>query len=144
MIRTPVALSPSQSAPLRAAMVMARSFKGFQEDKPSALTLTRTIPSTLPLYVLVFYFDCTVLTTCIGFFFGVQGFDNPEIGTYKAGVTASASAEDGYNCYSADGGSIESPLYEAKDADGKTVTLKFHISATPSRTPQFVISELRY
>ena len=73
-----------------------------------------------------------------------QGFTNPWVGTYKAGIVASDDPKQGYEAASQDGGSVESPLYSAKDNDGHEIDFKLHISATASQHPAFVVSEIRY
>ncbi|KAH6909870.1 hypothetical protein BKA70DRAFT_1101952, partial [Coprinopsis sp. MPI-PUGE-AT-0042] len=72
------------------------------------------------------------------------GFTNPWAGSYKAGVVESSNPEKGYEAASQAGGSIESPLYEAKDHEGEDIRFKLHISATASQRPAFVVSEIRY
>ncbi|CZS96534.1 uncharacterized protein RAG0_05815 [Rhynchosporium agropyri] len=71
-------------------------------------------------------------------------FTNPCSGSDRAGIIASNGAKEGYNSAKQEGGSFESQWYQGKDEDGNAIKFKFHISATASQRPQFVISEIRF
>ena len=72
-----------------------------------------------------------------------QGWTNPAIGAYKAGVVNSAKGEDGYNAATDNGGALMSEqLFEGKDKDGKKAAFKIHISAAPGVETLYVIKQL--
>ncbi|KAH7338639.1 hypothetical protein B0J17DRAFT_717077 [Rhizoctonia solani] len=72
------------------------------------------------------------------------GFTNPSSGSYKAGIVASSNPKDAYDASKAEGGYIESGLYEAKDTDGKTVQFKFHITAGAGQHSEYQITMIRH
>ncbi|KAI9816331.1 MAG: hypothetical protein M1826_001866 [Phylliscum demangeonii] len=72
------------------------------------------------------------------------GFTNPWAGTYKASVVTGDDPHRAYDHASQEGGSIESETYVAKDADGKEVRFKLHVSATAGQHPHWVVSETRF
>jgi hypothetical protein len=73
----------------------------------------------------------------------LQGWSNPELGSLKAGVVPSSSAEDGYNAVSSTGGAIQSSnIYSGKDKDGNVIKFQVHVSAAPGKDMMYVVNQV--
>ena len=73
----------------------------------------------------------------------VQGWTNPLIGSYKAGVVESSNPKDGCDATNDNGGSLQSKyIFEGKGKDGKPAKFRIHVSASPSLKPQFVVTQI--
>lgn len=72
-----------------------------------------------------------------------QGWTNPTIGAFKAGVVNSAKGEDGYKAATGNGGVLMSEqIFEGKDKDGNRAAFRIHISAAPGAEAMYVIKQL--
>ncbi|GAB1525670.1 hypothetical protein RhiTH_008833 [Rhizoctonia solani] len=72
------------------------------------------------------------------------GFTSPAAGSSKAGIAASANPEDGYQAAEQGSNSIDSPFYEAKDTDGKTVRFKVNIKASAGDYLDYFLTMSRF
>ncbi|KAG8950048.1 hypothetical protein FRC04_008128 [Tulasnella sp. 424] len=97
-------------------------------------------------------------------FFFALGFENPFVGTFMVSVAGpdnddeiaklkkddnegneaqSKLAEKAYSNVNGSGNMIKSPIYKAKDADGREVVFQFEISASAGKSPIYTITEVR-
>ncbi|KAG2065929.1 hypothetical protein BDR04DRAFT_1107731 [Suillus decipiens] len=74
------------------------------------------------------------------------GWSDPLVGSLKAGVVESATAEAGYEAVTREGGHIQSKnLFAGKDENGKPAKFYIQVSASPGKDPMsFVVQQVPY